>query len=125
NVSVNPKGKTPYVIPFEKAGKHTMTTNYTPTNLSPSTERRLLYTAFSDYYHAKGSTSDYREQRDPSTEFGMQMFTGWDEKLWNLFYNTAVQCLRFYLSTDESEKLEPAMDNVNARNLISVMGPNF
>lgn len=123
DISVNPKGKQPYTVPFSKSGKFSMSTNFTITNLSPSTEGRVLYMVFGDYYHIKGETTDYREARDPSMEFGKQLFDDFTEDEWNLFYNTAAWALSFYLST--SEKITPAMDNVNTRNLMSAMGMNF
>lgn len=123
DIKVNPKGKQPYLIPFSKAGKFSISTNYTPKNLGSSTERRILYNVFSDYYHTKGESNDYRETRDPASEFGKQMFDDFTEDEWNLFYNTAAYALSFYLSTNK--KITPAMNNVNTRNLMAAMGPNF
>lgn len=123
DINVNPKGKQPYVIPFRKAPKISFTTNYSIRNPSPSTERRTLYTAFSDYYHTKGETTDYREQRDPSTEFGKQLFEQFTDQEFNAFYNTAAQALSFYLST--KRMVSPAMDNVNVRNLEEAIGLNM
>lgn len=123
DVKVNPKGKRPFTIPFEKSGKFSFTSNYTPKNLGPSTERRMIYNVFSDYYHNAGETTDYKESRDPKTEFGKAMFTEFTPAEWNDFYATAVYCLRFYLST--TEKISPSMGNVNKRNLTNIMGANF
>jgi len=123
DVKVNPKGKRPFTIPFEKSGKFSFTSNYTPKNLGPSTERRMIYNVFSDYYHNAGETTDYKESRDPKTEFGKAMFTEFSPQEWNDFYNTAIYCLRFYLSA--TEKITPSMGNVNRRNLTNIMGPNF
>lgn len=123
DIKVNPKGKRPFTIPFEKAGKFSFTSNYTPKNLGPSTERRMIYNVFSDYYHNAGETTDYKESRDPKMEFGKSMFTDFNQLDWNNFYNTAAHCLRFYLST--TEKITPAMGNVNKRNLTNIMGQNF
>lgn len=123
DVSVNPKGKQPYTIPFEKAPKIAITTNYSPKNLGPSTERRMLYSVFSDYYHYQGQTTDYKESRDPKTDLGCQLFTDFDKKQWNYFYNLCIYSLKFYLSTED--KISPAMDNVNKRNLLAEMGTNF
>ena len=123
DVKVNPKGKRPFTIPFEKSGKFSFTSNYTPQNLGPSTERRMIYNVFSDYYHNAGETTDYKESRDPKTEFGKAMFTEFSQAEWNDFYNTAIYCLRFYLSS--TEKITPGMGNVNKRNLSSIMGPDF
>src|SRR5690606_3042863 len=79
NINVNPKGKQPYTIPFKQAGKLSLSTNFTLNIQSPSTLRRLLFTVFSDYYHTKGETGEYRESRDPSTEFGKQLFDDFTE----------------------------------------------
>ncbi|WP_316743387.1 hypothetical protein [Pedobacter antarcticus] len=122
DMKVNPKGKSPFTIPFEKTGKFSFTSNYTPKNIGPSTLRRLIYNVFSDYYHS-GETTDYKESRDPRTEFGKNMFTEFNQTDFNNFYNTAAYCLRFYLSA--TEKIGPAMSNVNTRNLLTIMGDNF
>jgi hypothetical protein len=123
DVQVNPKGKKPFTIPFEKAGKWAFTTNYTPRDLGPSTERRILYSVFSDYYHNKGESDDYLEFRDPKTDLGRTLFVDFDQADWNDFYQVMIHALQFFLTTDE--KIRPAMENVNKRNLLSAMGNNF
>jgi hypothetical protein len=123
DTKVNPKGKSPYTIPFEKSGKLSFSSNYTPNNLGPSTERRMIYCVFSDYYHNAGETTDYKETRDPKIEFGKNMFTDFTPTDWNNFYTAAAHCLRFYLSA--TEKINPGMNNVNKRNLTNIMGANF
>lgn len=123
DMKVNPKGKTGFTIPFEKSPKLSFSSNYTPRDLGPSTERRMIYTVFSDYYHYMGETTDYNESRDPSGEFGKQMFVDFNHTEWNMFYNTSIECLKFYLGTNE--KITPSMSNVNARNLTAQMGDVF
>lgn len=120
DVKVNPKGKQPYIIPFSKSGKFAFTTNYTPRDLGPSTERRMLYCVFSDYYHNKGETDDYNEYRDPKTDLGIKLFYDFDKDQWNSFYTVMLHALKFFLGTEE--KIKPAMENVNKRNLMSLMG---
>lgn len=120
DIKVNPKGKTSYTIPFALAGKFSLSTNYALRNIGPSTDRRILYTVFSDYYHKKGPFGEYNEDRSPATEFGKQMFDGFDDKEWNDFYNTAAYALSFYLTTED--KLNPDMGNVNTRNLLRAIG---
>lgn len=120
DIKVNPKGKQPYSIPFKQGGKLAFTTNYTPRDVGPSTERRMIYCVFSDYYHNKGESDDYRELRDPVTDLGLTLFTDFDREQWNSFYNLMLHCLKFFLGTEE--KMKPAMENVNKRNLLSVMG---
>ncbi|HEY4148915.1 MAG TPA: primase-helicase family protein [Chitinophagaceae bacterium] len=119
DIKVNPKGKQPYSIPFKQSGKFAFTTNYTPREVGPSTERRMVYYVCSDYYHNKGETDDYRELRDPVTDLGMKLFDDFDHEQYNSFYNLMLYCLKFFLGTEE--KMRPAMENVNKRNLLSVM----
>lgn len=123
DLKVNPKNMQPYVIPYAKVGKYAITSNYTLRNLDPSTERRLLYTVFSDYYHNAGETTDYLESRSPGDDFGKNLFMDFTEAEWNHFYNTMMHSLRLYLSV--ANKIDPPMDNVSKRNLLSEMGPDF
>jgi len=123
DLKANIKGKTSITIPFDKSAKFVFTSNYTPRNLGPSTIRRMIYSVFSDYYHNASEMTDYRESRDPNTEFGKNMFTEFNEKEFNDFYVASAYCLRFYLST--TGKVEPAMSNVSQRNLMTEMGTDF
>jgi hypothetical protein len=120
DMKVNPKGKQPFTIPFENSPKMAFTSNYSPRKLGPSTERRMIYCIFSDYYHNKGETDDYREIRDPKMDLGLTLFTEFSKDQHNSFYNLMLHCLQFYLGVEE--KLKPAMENVNKRNLLAAMG---
>jgi 5S rRNA maturation endonuclease (ribonuclease M5) len=121
--SVNPKGKTPYTIPFEKSPKGCITMNFMLKHNDPSTERRLLYTVFSDYYHFN-KDGEYKQTRTVADDFaGRQLFTDFNEKEWNLFLNFAAQCLKFYLNSPH--KVEPPMDNVQKRQMLDIMGEDF
>jgi hypothetical protein len=123
NLKVNPKNTSPYMIPYEFVGKYAFTSNYTLKNIDPSTERRILYSVFSDYYHNKGETSNYNESRNPKDDFGKNMFDDFNREEWNQFYNTMMYCLKFYFSV--TEKLDPPMGNVTTRNLKAEMGADF
>jgi len=123
NLKVNPKGKKPFTIPFDKAPKIAVTTNYTARNLDSSTIRRMLYYVCSDYYHTAGETNDYKETRDPRTEFGLNLIVDFDQNQFNHFYNVMAYCLKFYLSC--TEKIGPAMNNVTRRQLKATMGEGF
>jgi hypothetical protein len=123
DIQVNPKGKKLYSIPFEKAPKFAITSNFTPRDIGPSTDRRMIYSVFSDWYHNKGEGSDYREFRDPKTDLGVQLFVDFDTKQWNQFYNTMMFCNKFFLGT--TKKINPAMQNVTKRNLLAQMGQAF
>lgn len=121
-LTVNPKNNKQYEIPFKDVPKFAITSNYTIRDLDPSTERRLLYTVFSDYYHHSGGAGDYLESRSPKDDFGITLFDDFDENNWNLFLNFMAQCCKLYMNHN---KIEPPMDNVNKRNLQSEMGGVF
>lgn len=120
DLNVNPKGKTPFTVPFEKSAKMAFTSNYTPRDLGPSTFRRMLPTAFSDFFHNKDESTDYLEKRDPTTDIGLTLFTDFTPEQWNSFYQVAIHALKFYLG--QTEMIMPAMSNVNKRNLLAEMG---
>lgn len=121
-LQVNPKNNKQYTVPRSAAPKFWFTSNFPPIGLDPSMERRILYTIFSDYYHAN-KMSEYREERKVSSDFGKDLGTDFNEAEWNLFLNFILQCTRFYLSCDE--KINPPMDNINKRNLKAIMGDAF
>lgn len=126
DISVNPKNAKPFSIPFSKSCKIAFTSNYTPPNNDPSTERRLLYVVFSDWYHQKTEDNHYKETRRVSDDFGgKNFFSDWSYKQKNMFYNFMLQCLKFYLSLPGYEKIGPPMNNVIKRQLKSEMGAAF
>src|SRR5690606_23696137 len=51
DLNVNPKNNQPYIVPFDKSPKFAISTNYSLRETSPSTMRRLLVGAFSNWYH--------------------------------------------------------------------------
>jgi len=120
-INVNPKNQKPYTIPFELKGKMAITSNFMLRKVDPSTERRLLYTVFSDYYH-DNKDGNYKTKWDPYDEFGKELFKEFTDDEYNHFYNTMAQCLKWYLNFD---KIEPPLDQVNKRNLLTEMGASF
>lgn len=122
-MEINPKGLKKFTIPYEMAPKIAFTSNYIPRDIGPSTERRIMYYVVSDYYHNKGETDDYIQHRTPKTDLGMSLFTDFTREQWNSFYNLMLHALQFFLTTDE--KIKPAMENVNNRQLLAIMGENF
>ncbi|MEQ8548713.1 MAG: hypothetical protein RIC03_12425 [Cyclobacteriaceae bacterium] len=121
-LTVNPKNNQRFIIPFQEVPKFAITSNFVVRNLDSSTERRLLYTVFSDLYH-HNSNDHYNETRSPKDDFGKNILNeDFTEKEWNDFYNFMIQCCHFYM---QHEKIEPPMNNVEKRNLISEMGSAF
>lgn len=126
-ITVNPKFARSYTIPFESAPKFAITSNYTPDRSDPSTERRLLYMVFSDYYHQKTSSNDYLESRSIFDDFGKDLFRAqYTEDEWNADINFCMECCKFYLATvKKGIKINPPMTNVTARTLRSEMTDIF
>lgn len=120
-MTVNPKHGKQYVIPFEDVPKLAITSNFTLRHLDPSTERRLLYMVFSDYYHFN-KDNEYQESRSPYDEFKKNLFQDFTKSEWNSFFNVMAHCLKTYLSFP---KIDPPMENVVQRNLLTQMTAVF
>lgn len=124
---VNPKNNRSYEIPFEDSPKFVLTSNYTVPDLDASKERRLLYAAFSDYYHQRTEENGYLETRTIRDDFGKDLMDKiYSEKEWIADINFLADCLQFYLSTMNSNiKIQPPMNRIAKRNNDAVMGENF
>lgn len=125
DMEVNPKNNQSYEIPFEHVPKFCITSNFTLRNIDPSTEGRILYTVFSDYYHVCTEGEDYTEDFTIRDDFGKNLFLDYTEEEWNYDFNFFAECLRFYLSVPREIKINPPMDNVTKRNLRTEMGEAF
>ncbi len=125
--SVNPKNKTIYTLPFTVSPKMGFSTNYVPLNFDASSQRRMLYMVFSDYYHQKTEENDYYETRKVSNDFGKNILPPYaTEDEWNADLNFLLQCLRFYLSVaQENIMIVPPMNNIVIRKNMAVAGDNF
>lgn len=121
-LTVNPKNNKQYEIPFSMVPKFCITSNYTIRDLDLSTERRLLYTVFSDYYHHNGQNNEYQDSRTPKDDFGLILFDDFNEHQWLLFNNFMAYCCSAYMNF---EKIGPPMDNVTRRNLVGEMTHTF
>lgn len=127
DMTVNPKNNQSYTIPFEQSPKFGFTTNYVPRDFSPSSEARLLYLVFSDYYHQRTEGNDYLESRSIRDDFGRDLISSsYKEEDWNADINFFMQCCQFYLSMcQESIKPMPPMGNILKRKFKADMGTNF
>ena len=124
-MTVNPKNNKSYEIPFTKSPKFCFTSNFPLRNSDDSTEARVLYTVFSDYYHEQTERNQYRQTRKIADDFGKNLFDDYSDDEWNADLNFFAQCLRFYLSIPSPRKINPPMKNVTMRKMISEMGPVF
>ena len=127
DMTVNPKNNQSFTIPFEESPKLAFTTNYVPADFDPSSEARLLYMVFSDYYHQRTEDNDYLESRSIRDDFGKDLFSKtYSEEEWNQDLNFILQCVKFYLSVcDEPVKILPPMANIIYRKHKQDMGENF
>lgn len=123
SLKVNPKNTQPFEIPFSKAPKFVITSNFTIRDVDPSTARRLLYSVFSDYYHYNNH-EEYKQVRQVSDDFnGRNLFRDFTDTDWNDYYNFCAQCVQFFLA--HPHKINPPMDNVTKRSLQAEMGDAF
>jgi len=125
DMEVNPKNNQSYEIPFEHVPKFCITSNFTLRNIDPSTEGRILYTVFSDYYHVMTEGEDYTEDFSIRDDFGKNLFLDYTEEEWTNDFNFFANCLQFYLSVPREMKINPPMDNVTKRNLRTEMTETF
>lgn len=122
NMVVNPKNNQSYEIPYEESPKFAFSSNFPLRNIDSSVLRRILYTVFSDYYH-ENKDGYYRESRNPREELGKNILgPDYTETDWNDFYNFMLQCCSFYM---QHSKIDPPLENVEKRNMLSEMGPAF
>ncbi len=122
NQVVNNKNGDIFSIPFEQLCKMIWLTNFSFTT-DPSTEARILYCVFSDFYHEKSESNDYLETRQPKDDFGKDLFSQFEPGEFNQFYNTITYCIQFFLQCPV--KLNPPMSNVTKRKLQREMGVEF
>jgi len=124
---VNPKFGKQFTLPFELAPKIVVTTNYASRNLDDSTQARLLYCVFSDYYHERTENNDFRETRKIWDDFNQEILRGsYSKEDYNNDFNAIADCLSFYMSTiAPNRKIDPPMENVRRRNLREGIGDAF
>lgn len=126
-MTVNPKNNRSFTIPFSQSPKIAFSTNYVPTEFNQSTEGRLIYMVFSDYYHQKTEENDYLENRSIFDDFGKSLYDeSYSEDEWNADINFLIQCCSWYLTLlGEPEKIQSPMRNIMIRKHKADMGANF
>ncbi len=129
DMSVNPKGETPYTIRFAESPKFIFSTNYVPSSFDASSDARMLYVTFSDWYHHRSPENPfhYQEERTIWDDFQKNLFDSYySDEEWNADLNLLMQCERFYLSiAGKTWKVQPPMQNIILRKLKAEMGPQF
>lgn len=129
DMSVNPKGLAPFTIPFAESPKFLFSTNYVPSSFDASSDARMLYVTFSDWYHHRTQDNPfgYHEERTIFDDFQKNLFDSfYTEEEWNADLNLLMQCERLYLSICmKTWKVQPPMQNIILRKLKTEMGKQF
>jgi len=129
DMRVNPKGLTPFTIPFADSPKFLFSTNYVPGDFDASSDARMLYVTFSDYYHQRTADNpfEYQETRTIYDDFQKNLFGSfYTDDEWNADLNLLMQCERLYLSLCmKPVKILPPMQNIIQRKMKMEMGPAF
>lgn len=129
DMRVNPKGRDPYTVPFSDSPKLIFSTNYAPADFDASSDARMLYVTFSDWYHQRTPENPfgYQSSRSPQDDFGKNLYDSfYTPEEWNADLNLLMQCERFYLSiVAKPWKIQPPMQNIILRKLKTEMGPQF
>lgn len=120
-MTVNPKNRSSFSLPYSDSPKFCFNTNFGDSDTSGSSRGRKLVSAFSDYYHEK--TERYESAWTPKDDFGRRLFDDFTVEEWNLFYNTMLRCLQFYLAAEE--KVNAPMGAVEKRSYMSIMADSF
>lgn len=120
--SVNPKHSRSFTLGYADSPKLAVTTNFGMRNEDPAKNRRVLYCSFSDYYHNGGPGLSHSTAFSPLDDFGKNLFDDFTTDEWNHFFNTAAYALQLYLNFP---KINPPLDNVQKRNMMETMGPEF
>lgn len=127
-LTINPKNNRSFFLPYEEAPKFAFSTNYVPRDFDASTNARMLYLVFSDYYHEQTAENDYLETRSIRDDFGRELMTanGYTDADWDADFNFFGQCLQFYLSMMKMGiKIQPPMHNIMMRKYKADMGSGF
>lgn len=124
---VNVKNKSSCTLNFKDSPKIAFTTNYVPSDFDASTQARMLFLVFSDYYHMRSKQNDYLEDRSISDDFGGDLFSeDYTEQQWNADSVFLLECLRFYLHhCKKGGKIQPDVRNIIKRKLKDDIGEDF
>ena len=121
---VNRKGVDSETLSYKDSPITVFASNFPPrTGKEGSTDRRLLYMVYSDYYHAAGKS--YDGSHKICDDFGKDLYEyDYTEDEYNADYNFCIDCLQFYLQllARNEKPITPPMENVYKRINISEMG---
>lgn len=128
SMTINKKHKASKTIDFSHSPKIVITSNFVPTTLGHgSTDRRVKFGVFSDYYHQKTIHNDYLENRRIMDDFDMEIGgPKYTDEMWNDDYNFLMDCVHFYLSNkDTVSEIDPPMNKILKRFANQTIGDTF
>ena len=116
---VEQKNQPSYNIPFEDSPLLLFATNFVNLDHDPSTEARLWYQVFSDFYHEMTEFNDYKETRKVSDDVGaIIMGNDYPEEDWQRDIAFLIQCVQYHLSLPMNEwRVNPPMGQIRRREL--------
>ena len=125
--TINPKNEKSFELRYEDAPNLVFTSNYPVPNNDASTMARILFVAFSDYYHTMSDNTDYKEERKVNFEVGDLFDANYTEDEYNADINFFIDCLQWYLSCQHLNipAVRPPMESINKRILRQKMGEPF
>lgn len=129
---INRKGKQAIMMEYNNSPKFVFTSNYVPIDLNPSTQGRLLYCTFADWYHIKTDKNKYERNFSAGDEFGRTLP---DKRDWPLGYTQddfdndvsfICACIQFYQCCSKAGiKINPPLGNMIERRDTLMMGERF
>ena len=127
SITVNPKNEKSFELKYEDAPNIVFTSNYPIPNNDSSTMARILFVAFSDYYHIASPDNGYKEDRKVNHEVGDLFDADYKEEEYNADINFFIDCLQFYLCCQAKNwpAINPPMESIQKRILHDKMGKPF
>lgn len=127
SITINPKNEKSFELKYEDAPNIVFTSNFPIPNNDASTMARILFVAFSDYYHVMSSDTDYKEDKKVDHEVGNLFDNDYTEDEYNADINFFIDCLQFYLccETQKIPAIRPPMESIEKRILRNKMGEPF
>lgn len=113
NIVVEKKNKNQIILPLSDAPKILISTNHAIKGIDESTLRREFIIEFSDHYNMRHT---------PEDEFNKRFFDDWNEEEWNIFFNSMIRCIQFYLANG---LLDYDRINLNKKNLAEHTSEDF
>lgn len=116
SMMINKKNKPQIIMPFEKAPKIFITSNYSVGSMDISAQRRKYEFAINKYFG---------KDVEPIDIFGKMFFSEWDKKEWLMFDNLIVDCCYKYLSDGKKKRIGNITVNSAERSLIANTNKEF